>query len=65
MDRVIEKEYLEKKIKELEEDNEYLHMKCEKLESDSIKCQDASLNMAKAQLIRHLRDVIMNLTVEE
>jgi hypothetical protein len=59
------KEDLLKKIKELEADNEYLHMKCEKLESDSIKCQDSALNMAKAQLIRHLRDVIMNLTVEE
>ncbi len=57
-------EYL-KKIKELENDNEYLHMKCEKLESESIKCQDAALSMAKAQLIRHLRDVVMNLTLEE
>jgi hypothetical protein len=60
-----DKNELLKKIKELEADNEYLHMKCEKLESDSIKCQDASLNMAKAQLIRHLRDIIMNLTLEE
>jgi hypothetical protein len=60
-----DKNELLKKIKELEEDNEYLHMKYEKLESESIRCQDASLSMAKAQLIRHLRDIIMNLTLEE
>jgi len=59
------KEDLENKIKELEDDNEYLHMKCEMIENDLHKRDDAAVNMAKAQLIRRLRDIVMNLTLEE
>ncbi len=60
-----DKEYLENKIKELEDDNEYLQMKCEIIEKDLHKRDEAAVSMAKAQLIRRLRDIIMNLTLEE
>ena len=56
---------LQNKIKELEDDNEYLHMKCEMIEKDLHKRDEAAVNMAKVELIRRLRDIIMNLTLEE